>query len=80
MKGPRSICLEGRLDNKKPSYARDAKAATADVKCPQEQNPGTYLSQYYYKPQMRHQYVAHATPMCRIVILTDFNKNDYEGE
>ena len=72
--------FERSVGQQKTSYARDVKAATADVKCPREQNPGTYLSQYYYKHQMRHQYVAHATPMCRIVILTDFNKIDYEGK
>ena len=40
----------------------------SDVTGPREQNPGTFLSQYS-KSQMRHYSVAHATVMCRTIIL-----------
>ena len=57
-----------------------AKAKKLDATGPRERNPGTYPSQYYYKPQMRHSGVARATTMCRIGFLTDFNIIDYEGK
>ena len=46
---------------------------------PGSQNPGTFLL-LSRKSKMRHKGVAHATPLCRTVILGVSVKVDYEGK